>query len=436
MTAVYLIPIVLSSLLLGAHFFRSSNIGLTLLCVFAPLALLIRRFWIIRAFQLTLIVGGLIWIYTAYNIMQWRISAGQPWIRTAVILGAVALFTIGSAYAFEINKVKAKYRNGALSYFPSLFAFILTAALLGIAQMIVKPPLILLERFFRGGGWLEIFGLSVYAGFITEKMLDISQSAKWRHRVWIIFSAVFFGQLILGLIGFDKFLMTGKLHLPIPALIAAGPIYRGENFLMPILFIATIILVGPAWCSHLCYIGAWDDIASRARKKPGKMPSWRQPVRVAILFAVVATAILLRAFGVSTAAAGVVAMIFGLVGVAIIILWSRMAGVMAHCVAYCPIGPLANWLGKISPFRIKINDTACNDCAICHTACRYDALNLVDIKKRKPNISCTLCGDCLGACKDDSIEFHFLGIKGRSARHLFIVLIVSIHAVFMGVARM
>jgi polyferredoxin len=130
------------------------------------------------------------------------------------------------------------------------------------------------------------------------------------------------------------------------------------------------------------------------------------------------------------------AIIFGLNGVGLMVFWSRKSGVMTHCVAYCPIGPLANWLGKLSPFRIKINDTTCTDCGICHTVCRYDALNMADIKKRRPNISCTLCGDCLGSCRDGSIEYHWGKIKGNMARMIFIVLVVSIHAVFLGVARM
>jgi polyferredoxin len=332
--------------------------------------------------------------------------------------------------------MKDIYRAHSLPYAPSLAAFILTALILAIAHIKLSFPILLLERFIPGGGWFEILLLSIYAGFITEKMLDVTQSAKWRHRIWWIFSAVFFTQLIIGLIGIEKLLMTGKLHLPIPTLIVAGPIYRGENYFMPILFIATIILVGPAWCSHLCYIGAWDDFASRGRKKSKKMPAWRQQARIAILLIVIATAIILRALGVSTFAAGGAALIFGLVGVAIMIFWSRKMGVMTHCVTFCPMGPLANWLGRISPFRIKINDSTCTDCAICHTACRYDALNTIDIKNRKPNISCTLCGDCLGTCQDGALEYHFLSLKGKSARILFIVLVVSLHAVFMGVARM
>ncbi len=436
MNFLYLLPPIVSALLIAGHFLRSGNVGLMLLGLAVPFILFIRRLWIVRVFQALLIIGSLIWISAGIQMIQWREIAGQPWTRLAVIMGIVALFTIGSASIFETKRLRSLYQGINYTSIPSLPAFTLTAVLLAIVQMKVHPPMIILERFLPGGGWLEIFVLSIYAGFITEKMQDAGQSALWRHRIWSLFSIIFFAQLIIGVLGVDKFLMTGKLHLPVPALIVAGPIFRGGNYFMPILFAATVLIIGPAWCSHLCYIGAWDDIWSRRRKKPGKMPLWRQPARIAILALVIAAAIVLRAVGVSTFAAGIAALSFGLIGVTIMVLWSQKAGVMTHCVTFCPIGPLANWLGKISPFRIKINNSTCTDCTICHVACRYDALNDIDVKKRKPGISCTLCGDCIGTCRNGSMQYYFPGMNGKNARTLFIVLIVSLHAVFMGVARM
>ncbi|HHJ09824.1 MAG TPA: hypothetical protein ENK25_02915 [Bacteroidetes bacterium] len=52
--------------------------------------------------------------------------------------------------------------------------------------------------------------------------------------------------------------MTGKLHLPTPAMILAGPAYRREIGFMTWLFLSTIILNGPALCSHLCYMVSLD----------------------------------------------------------------------------------------------------------------------------------------------------------------------------------
>jgi polyferredoxin len=207
-----------------------------------------------------------------------------------------------------------------------------------------------------------------------------------------------------------------------------------EGFFMLILFGVTVVLVGPAWCSYLCYIGAWDNQASYGRKKPKKLPAWREPVRIIILLIIILTAILLRLVGVSSLTATLLGVAFGLGGVAVMIFWSRRVGSMTHCVTYCPIGFLADCLGKLSPFRIRINDE-CSECAICRLSCRYDALNIVDIKKRRPGITCTLCGDCLKSCEDGFIEYRFLKMKPAQARALFIVLAVSLHACTLALAR-
>jgi len=294
--------------------------------------------------------------------------------------------------------------------------------------------MLLVERFAPGWGWIEILVLSLYAGFITGKMLRPSLSPRWRLRIWILFSAVFFTQLLIGLFGVEKFLMTGTLHIPVPAMIVAGPLFRAERFFMPILFASTVLLVGPAWCSHLCYIGAWDAAASLHKKKPLIMPRWRQPVRIGILLAVVGVSLLLRWIGVSTLVSVGFGLFFGVTGIGLMLFWSRKSGVMTHCITYCPIGLLANWFGRLSPFRIKISPQ-CNECGACSLVCRYDALTEKNLQNRTPGKTCTLCGDCIKSCKDRWIGYRFFRLSPERARKLFIALIVCLHAVFLGVAR-
>ena len=256
-----------------------------------------------------------------------------------------------------------------------------------------------------------------------------------RPRVWLVFSVIFFTQLILGVAGLEKLLMTGKLHLPVPALIAAGPIFRGGGFFMAILFTASVLLVGPAWCSWLCYIGAWDDRFSRAVKKPTRLPRWRNLMRVIILVVVVGTAFGLGRLGVSAVTAGWLAAGFGLFGVGLMVLWSRRNGNMAHCTAYCPMGWVATRLGKVSPWRLKISPS-CTDCGACTPACRYDALYPDDVLRRVPGEACTLCGDCLSNCPTGSIEYHMPGLSPSRARTVFLVMVTAMHAAWIGVARL
>ena len=121
-------------------------------------------------------------------------------------------------------------------------------------------------------------------------------------------------------------------------------------------------------------------------------------------------------------------------GVGVMVFISRKKGIMTHCVTYCPIGLAANLLGRLSPFRLRIGDS-CSECSACAPACRYDALTERDIKKRRPGLTCTLCGDCRASCKEDAIQYRFFKLKPRTARMLFYVLVITFHAVFLGVAR-
>lgn len=434
MTVIRLLPVLLSALLIAAHFFRSGNIGLAVVSISAPFMLLINRRWVMHVISGMLLLGAMVWIETTFAFIHIRQALGMPWVRLGAILGLVTVLTASSGLVFRKKKITDIYTGAMETAVPPSAAFFLTGFILTMAHIKVSLPLLLLERFIPGGGWIEIFLLSVYAAFITEKMLDRAESSKWRRRIWALFSIVFFGQLALGLAGVEKFLMTGKLHLPIPAMILAGPLFRWESSIMLFLFAGALVLAGPAWCSHLCYIGAWDDAASRKLRKPKKLPAWRQPVRVAIMILVMATAVGLRLLGVSMTVATFLGLLFGLIGIGIMLIWSRRTGAMTHCITWCPIGVLAVWLGKISPFRIRIND-GCSDCGICRLSCRYDALNLTDIRNREPNISCTLCGDCIGSCGDRAIEYRFPGLKADHARTLFIVLAVSLHTVFLGLGR-
>ena len=428
------IPSVISFILLSAHFYRAGYIWVSFLFLIFPCIYFIRKKWPIYVSFLALLSGAAVWLYSAAVAVMDRMSEGDPWVRMLLILSAVAGFTVFSAFYLKKELKGERYNQIIDSPVPGAAAFILTAVFLSAAVLKVKFSLLIADRFLPGSGWIEIFLLSIYAAWLTEIMIKGGKYIKHRRNLWLAFSAVFFVQLILGLSGLEKFLMTGKLHLPIPALIVAGPIYRGSGLFMPVLLGSAIILTGPAWCSFLCYIGSWDLAAGMAGKRPGAAPPWRQKLRVGILAAVIIAAFALRAFGVSTVIAAVLALMFGIGGVAVMVFWSRKKGLMMHCISYCPVGVITTLLGKISPFRIFISG-GCTKCGACAKVCRYDALKLEDGITR-PGISCTLCGDCIGVCGESAIYYKFPGLPPEKSRALFIVLAVSIHAVFMGLARL
>ncbi|MBK8884658.1 MAG: 4Fe-4S binding protein [Bacteroidales bacterium] len=314
-----------------------------------------------------------------------------------------------------------------------LAVFTLTFVLLAFVQLMIPRPMILAERFINGGGWAEILLISIYGAFVIYKMQDPVNVPKWRKITWTIFSIVFFTQLFIGLVGYDKFLMTGKLHLPIPMMIIGGPLYRGQLSVMTILFISTVVLTGPAWCSQLCYFGAFDNIASGG-KTSREILKYKGAIKSTILLLVITMALVLRWLNVPGIISTYIALAFGITGIIIMILFSMKSKKMVHCVMYCPVGTVVNLFKHINPFRMYI-DKSCTLCMNCTKFCKYDALNPIDIKNSKPSITCTLCGDCLAGCHHNSIKYKYFSLRPELARNLYLILTISLHASCIALAR-
>ena len=109
MQLLRLLPVILSVLLLGAHFYRAGQTLVAGLCVAALALLFLRNRWVPRLFQVVLVLGALEWLRTLYMIASMRIALEQPWARLAVILGAVALFTALSGLVFRSRALKSRY---------------------------------------------------------------------------------------------------------------------------------------------------------------------------------------------------------------------------------------------------------------------------------------------------------------------------------------
>jgi ferredoxin len=320
---------------------------------------------------------------------------------------------------------------------PQAVIFGATSAILAALGAAAPFPVLLAERFIPWAGWIEAVLFGLYAAWVGGRLLDRGTAARTRLAVWVLFSCVFFLQLVLGLAGVRKALMTGDLHLPIPALIVAGPVYRGTGLFMPILFASTVLVAGPAWCSHLCYFGAWDGLCASRSARAGRLPGWARWTRVSALALAVAAPLALRLTRTPSRTAEILSVAFALAGIAVMVVLSRKRGVMVHCAAYCPIGLVAGIAGKLSPWRLRVSE-GCTFCGRCAAVCRYGALERRHLERRKPGISCTLCGDCLPSCEKDLIRFGLYGRAGKRSdgvRTAFIATVTVLHAVFLAVAR-
>ncbi|MEE9612832.1 MAG: hypothetical protein V3W19_16385 [Desulfatiglandales bacterium] len=107
-----LLPVILSALILGAHFFRAGGLLFVLIALAIPVILLIHRPWVARLVQIILVGGGLEWVRTLVRLASERQAIGEPWNRLAIILGGVAILTACSALLFSLSALRKLYSLG------------------------------------------------------------------------------------------------------------------------------------------------------------------------------------------------------------------------------------------------------------------------------------------------------------------------------------
>jgi hypothetical protein len=116
MTFVQLVPLVLGFLLLAAHFYRGEHFVLLAASLVAALLVAVRRPWAARAIQVLLALGALEWVRAAVDLVSARTARGEPFVRLALILGAVALFTALAVLLPQTRTLRAHFgRSGGAS---------------------------------------------------------------------------------------------------------------------------------------------------------------------------------------------------------------------------------------------------------------------------------------------------------------------------------
>jgi len=111
MMLLRLLPVILSALLLAAHFLRREAYLPVLLILVMLLILFVRKAWVPRLWQAILGLGALVWIDTTLAVLRMRQAAGLPWMRMAVIMAAVILLAVFSALWLENPRIKAFYNR-------------------------------------------------------------------------------------------------------------------------------------------------------------------------------------------------------------------------------------------------------------------------------------------------------------------------------------
>jgi hypothetical protein len=99
----------LAALLLGAHFYRAGNFLLVALCVAAPFLFLHRKRWSLILLQVLAYGAATTWLEATMQLIDVRRQIGQPWTAAAIILGAVALFTIVTGLLLNSRAIAHRY---------------------------------------------------------------------------------------------------------------------------------------------------------------------------------------------------------------------------------------------------------------------------------------------------------------------------------------
>ena len=104
------IPIVLSLVVLGAHFMRYGNTLGVIGAAGLIILLFVRQWWVARLVQVALVLGAIEWICTLYSMNQVRMAFGEPAVRLNVILGTVIAVTLVSALLFQTKTLQRIYK--------------------------------------------------------------------------------------------------------------------------------------------------------------------------------------------------------------------------------------------------------------------------------------------------------------------------------------
>lgn len=109
LTGFALTAVVISFLLLAAHFLRTFNMLFVFWSLLLPLLLLVRRKWAARVLQVFLLLGAFEWITSTLYFVSQRQAVGEPYGRMVLILGGVAAFTLASALLLETPGARRRY---------------------------------------------------------------------------------------------------------------------------------------------------------------------------------------------------------------------------------------------------------------------------------------------------------------------------------------
>lgn len=82
-----------------------------------------------------------------------------------------------------------------------------------------------------------------------------------------------------------------------------------------------------------------------------------------------------------------------------------------YCNTICPVGTVLGFLAKFSLFKIKIGGMGCNSCGLCEMRCKASC---IDAKTKEIDYSrCVSCFNCIEVCNKKSLTYQFTGLSAQ-----------------------
>lgn len=221
-------------------------------------------------------------------------------------------------------------------------------------------------------------------------------------------------------------------------------------FIVAVLIVLTL-LFGRIYCSTICPMGTFQDVATAVSKRWGKKKKRFRfsPAKTILRWAIVAVTIITLCCGF-TAVLGILdpysaygristhvfkpvymqgnnllesvcsyfdnytfyrvdASILSISSFVIGLVTFLLIGFLAWkhgrtwCNTICPVGTVLGFLSRFSWYKIRINESRCTHCGLCATKCKASCLNS---KEQTVDYSrCINCFDCLDACKEKALVY-------------------------------
>jgi polyferredoxin len=220
---------------------------------------------------------------------------------------------------------------------------------------------------------------------------------------------------------------------------------------MIVLWVIATIVLGRGFCSWGCFYGGWDDGFSRLRKKPlvKKIDGLWKWMPFAVLIMVMLTAALSfmptycswicpfkavtefeKVTSIESATkAGIFLSLFG----GLVVVLPAMTKKRTQCSFLCPLGAINSLSNKITPFTVKIDKSACNECYKCVDTCPLFAISRDDIKSGKVSTFCSKCGKCVDACSKNAIHYGIRGVPAGTLKNFSRNLFLFVSFLFMAI---